>query len=174
MSFPPRRSPEVQRDAAVLIAGGGESACSCGPGRWRGRRGGWRPWSVRCWPRSRDGGRTCPPSNLVVAAAAIAGAALAGTTWRALAPPAATLAPWEAVLLGLLAGLAASLALAAAGLERVVARPMVGALAQARTDAHGEERALAERAAAAHDGIAGDLGGTRATTATGSGGWPRT
>jgi hypothetical protein len=101
-----------------------------------------------------------PPrrSLLLVAVAAVAGAALAGTTWHGLASPTATLAVGEALLVGCLSGLAASLALALVHVERVRARPLVGALSRARASLSGDELALAERAVAAHDRIAGDLG----------------
>jgi len=102
-----------------------------------------------------------PPrrSLLLVAVAAVAGAALAGTTWHGLASPTATLAVGEALLVGLLSGLAASLGLALVHIERVAARPLVGALSRARASLSGDELALAERAVAAHDRIASDLGG---------------
>ena len=102
-----------------------------------------------------------PPrrSLLLVATAAVAGAALAGTTWHGLASPPATLAVGEAMLVGVLSGLAASLGLALVHLERVAARPLVGALSRARASLSGDELALAERAVAAHDRIASDLGG---------------
>ena len=102
-----------------------------------------------------------PPrrSLLLVAMAAVAGAALAGTTWHGLASPAASLTVGEALLVGLLSGLAASLGLALVHVERVAARPLVGALSRARASLSGDELALAERAVAAHDRIASDLGG---------------
>jgi hypothetical protein len=99
---------------------------------------------------------------------ASAGALLAGAVWWALAPPLALLLPpvAEAAVLGLVGGLVASLALAAAHVERAPASsPLAEALRQARASLAGEEGALGERAAAAHGRIAGGLGGAAAPEA---------
>jgi hypothetical protein len=72
------------------------------------------------------------------------------------------LAAGHALLVGLLAGLAASSALVIAHVERVADRPLARVLVEARATlgAPGvEERALAERAAIAHDRIVDGLGG---------------
>ena len=82
------------------------------------------------------------------------------------------------MLVGLLAGLAASSALVIAHVERIADRPLARALVEARATLGGpgvEERALAERAAIAHDRIVDGLGGARLVrTAGGSRGWRRT
>jgi hypothetical protein len=90
------------------------------------------------------------------------GAALAGATWRAFAgdvvPPAAA----DALLWGVLAGLAASSALVIAHVERAGDPPLARALTEARAalgEPAAEERTLAERAAIAHDRIVDGLGG---------------
>jgi hypothetical protein len=98
-------------------------------------------------------------SLAAVAALAVAGAALAGGTWHALTPVTGLLAAGQALLFGLLAGLAASPALAAAYVERVAGWRIDRALAEARQSLTGQERELAERAAVAHRRILGDLDG---------------
>jgi hypothetical protein len=93
------------------------------------------------------------------------GAVLAGATWRALAGGRGgmdAMAAGDALLVGLLAGLAASSALAIAHVERVADRPLARALVDARVMLGGpgvEEGALADRAALAHDRIVDGLGG---------------
>ena len=84
------------------------------------------------------------------------GAVVAGATWRAFAGDLAAPAAGDALLSGLLAGLAASSALVIAHVQRVAEPPLARALVEARAALGGsaaEERALAERAAIAHDRI---------------------
>jgi hypothetical protein len=100
--------------------------------------------------------------HLVTAMTSALGALLAGATWHALAGGDAALAAGDALLGGLLAGLGASSALVLAHVERVVDRPLARALVEARATLGGpgvEERALADRAAIAHDRIVDGLGG---------------
>jgi hypothetical protein len=90
------------------------------------------------------------------------GAVLAGATWRAFAGAGAVPAAGDALLTGLLAGLAASSALVIAYVERVAEPPLARALSDARAVLGAgatDERALAERAAIAHDRIVDGLGG---------------
>ena len=60
------------------------------------------------------------------------GAVLAGATWRAFAGSVDPLAAGQALLVGLLAGLAASSALVIAHVERVADRPLARVLVEAR------------------------------------------
>jgi hypothetical protein len=100
--------------------------------------------------------------KLITVVTAALGAMLAGSTWHALAGGADTMAAGDALLVGLLSGLAASSALTIAHLERVVVRRLAWQLVEARIILGGpavEERALADRAAIAHDRIVSGLGG---------------
>jgi hypothetical protein len=109
-----------------------------------------------------QGGATAPRRHLLTAVTAALGAVLAGATWRALAGGVEPLVAGDALLVGLLAGLAGSSALVVAQIERIVERPLARALVEARATLGGpaaEERALAERAAIAHDRIFDGLGG---------------
>jgi len=109
-----------------------------------------------------QGDRPAPRGRLITVATGALGAVLAGATWRALAGAIETLAAGDALLVGLLAGLAASSALVLAHLERVADRPLGRALVDARAalgSPAAEERTLAERAAVAHDRIVDGLGG---------------
>jgi hypothetical protein len=153
-----------QREAAILVAvGGGIGALA-----WAVPLAGAAWWTATGIGPLVAGlaGREAhlPPrrSLPLVAAVAVAAAALAGLTWQALAAPPPALDLGDALVVGVLAGLAASPALAAAYLGRVVVRPLERALAEARATLAGDERALAERAAAAHAritaGLAGDAG----------------
>jgi hypothetical protein len=97
--------------------------------------------------------------RLAVTAAASAGAAaLAALTWRALVGPGLDPSAGAALAAGLLSGLAATPALALAHVEWMGRRRVARALAEARAGLAGDERTLAERAAAAHDRIAATLG----------------
>jgi len=103
-----------------------------------------------------------PRRALVTVITAALGAVLAGATWRAFAGSVDPLAAGHALLVGLLAGLASSSALVIAHVERIADRPLARVLVDARATlgAPGvEERALAERAAIAHDRIVDGLGG---------------
>ena len=109
-----------------------------------------------------QGGRQAPRRHLITAVTAALGAVLAGATWRALTGGVETSAAGEALLTGLLAGLASASALVLAQVERIVDAPLAGALVEARATLGGPavaERALAERAAVAHDRIVEGLGG---------------
>jgi hypothetical protein len=102
------------------------------------------------------------PRHLATAMTAALGAVLAGATWRAFLGDLVSPAAGDALLSGLLAGLAASSALVIAHVERVAEPPLARTLSEARAALGGpaaEERALAERAATAHDRIVSDLGG---------------
>jgi len=90
------------------------------------------------------------------------GAVLAGATWRAFAGAGEVPAAGDALLVGLLAGLGASSALVLAHVERVAEPPLARALSETRAVLGApatDERALAERAAIAHDRIVDGLGG---------------
>jgi hypothetical protein len=103
-----------------------------------------------------------PRGALVTAMTSALGAVLAGATWWAFAGSADSRAAGQALLVGLLAGLAASSALVVAHVQRIADRPLARVLVEARAmlGAPGvEERALAERAAIAHDRIVDGLGG---------------
>ena len=107
-------------------------------------------------------GGQAPRRVLVTVLTSALGAVLAGATWRALTGGVDPLAAGHALLVGLLAGLAASSALVIAHVERIAERPLARVLVEARATlgAPGvEERALAERAAIAHDRIVDGLGG---------------
>ena len=91
-------------------------------------------------------------------AAALAGAALAAATWRALELDLASMTISAAVVVGLMGGTTATLALVATHLERINQAPLGAALARARASLTGDERALAERAATAHRRIAEGIG----------------
>jgi hypothetical protein len=109
-------------------------------------------------------GQAGPRRHLVTVATSALGALLSGATWRAFAGAGDVPAAGDALLIGLLAGFAASSALVIAHVERIAERPLARALAEARATLggpDGEERALAERAALAHDRIAAGLGGDR-------------
>ena len=106
--------------------------------------------------------REIPRRRLITVVTSALGAVLAGASWRALAGGMDVMAAGDALLVGLLAGLAASSALAVAHVERVADRPLARALVDARVTLGGpgvEERALADRAAIAHDRIVDGLGG---------------
>jgi hypothetical protein len=147
-----------QQDAAMLmVAGGGIGALA-----WA------LPLSAAGWWMATAVGpvlaglaaHLIPRRSLtLVAAVAIAGAAFAGGTWHALAPLPRILAAGEALLFGLLAGLAACPALAAAYVERVAGWRIDRALVDARLALTGEELDLAQRAAIAHRRILADLDG---------------
>jgi len=106
---------------------------------------------------ARDGRRR----HLVTVVTSALGALLGGATWHAFADGGDVRAAGDALLIGLLAGLAASSALVIAHLRRIVEQPLARALVEARATLGGgvEERALAERAAIAHDRIVDGLGG---------------
>jgi hypothetical protein len=107
-------------------------------------------------------GRNRPQRHLVTVVTSALGSVLAGATWRAFAGGADVPGAGDALLIGLLGGLAASSALVIAHVERIAGQPLARALAEARATlgAPGvEERALAERAAIAHDRIVDGLGG---------------
>ena len=111
---------------------------------------------------SSDGGQHKRRRHLITAATAALGAVLAGATWRALTGGVEVLVAGDALLIGLLAGLASASALVLSQVERIVDAPLAGALAEARATLGGPavaERALAERAAIAHDRIVEGLGG---------------
>jgi len=154
-----------QREAAALVAAGG----GIGAVVWAAPLAGAAWWMATglgplvAGLAGRQAHLVPRRSLLLVAAAAVAAAALAGVTWHALAAPLATLDLVDAIAAGALAGLAATPALAAAYVERVVPRPVERALAEARATLAGDERALAERAAAAHARIAAGLGGDAGT-----------
>ena len=106
--------------------------------------------------------RQGPQRKLITVVTGALGALLAGATWHALAGGAETLAAGDALLVGLLSGLAASSALTIAHIEHVADRPLGRVLSEARASLGGprvEERALADRAAIAHDRIVSGLGG---------------
>jgi hypothetical protein len=103
-----------------------------------------------------------PRRHLVTVATSALGALLASATWRAFAGGVDVLAAGDALLVGLLAGLAASSALVIAHLERAAEPPLARGLFEARAALGGptvEERALAERAAIAHGRIVDGVGG---------------
>ena len=104
---------------------------------------------------------------LVTVLTSALGAVLAGATWWAFAGDAAALAAGDALVAGLLAGLAASSALVIAHVERASTPALARALMEARAvlggGAAADERALAERAAIAHDRIVDGLGGEGGT-----------
>jgi len=94
-----------------------------------------------------------------IAGASIAAAVFAGATWNALvggAPDGA----WGAVGAGLLAAIATTPALAAAGVRVVWPGRVARALARTRPVLGGEEWALVQRAGAAHDRISIGLAGS--------------
>jgi hypothetical protein len=102
--------------------------------------------------------------HLVTVVTSALGAVLAGATWRAFTGGGDVPAAGDALLIGLLAGFAASSALVIAHVERLAEPPLSRALVEARATLggpRGEERALAERAAIAHDRIVDGLGGDR-------------
>ena len=106
--------------------------------------------------------RQAPRRHLVTVMASALGAVLAGATWRALAGGGEVPAAGDALLVGLLSGLAATSALTLAHIERIPDRPLARELVEARATLGSpavEERALAERAATAHDRILDGLGG---------------
>jgi len=106
----------------------------------------------------RDGRRR----HLVTVVTSALGAVLAGATWRAFAGGGDVTAAGDALLVGLLSGLSASSSLVVAHVERLSEQPLARALVEARAVLGGagvQERALAERAAIAHDRIVGGLGG---------------
>jgi len=108
---------------------------------------------------SHDGPRR---RHLVTVATAAVGALLAGAAWSAFAGRIDTMTAGDALLVGLLAGLAATSALVIAHVERIPEPALARALVDARATLGGpavEERALAERAALAHDRIVDGLGG---------------
>ena len=108
---------------------------------------------------SHDGPRR---RHLVTMATAAVGALLAGATWSAFAGRIDAMTAGDALLVGLLAGLAATSALVIAHVERIPEAPLARALVDARATLGGpavEERGLAERAALAHDRIVDGLGG---------------
>src|SRR4051794_19733953 len=80
----------------------------------------------------RGDGKTAPRRHLITAVTAALGAVLAGATWRALAGGVQSLVAVDALLVGLLAGLAASSALVLAHIERIVERPLARALVDAQ------------------------------------------
>jgi hypothetical protein len=100
--------------------------------------------------------------HLITVITSALAALLAGATWWAFAGGGELLAAGDALLFGLLAGLASSSALVLAHLQRIADRPLARALVDARATLGGpgvEERALAERAAIAHERIVDGLGG---------------
>jgi hypothetical protein len=100
--------------------------------------------------------------HLVTVATSALGAVLAGATWHALVGGGIAAAAGDALLVGLLSGLAASSALTVAHIERIPDRPLARELVEARVTLGGPavvERVLAERAAIAHDRIVDGLGG---------------
>jgi hypothetical protein len=100
--------------------------------------------------------------HLVTVATSALGAVLAGATWHALVGGGIAAAAGDALLVGLLFGLAASSALTVAHIERIPDRPLARELVEARVTLGGPavvERVLAERAAIAHDRIVDGLGG---------------
>jgi hypothetical protein len=102
--------------------------------------------------------------HLVTVLTSALGAVLAGATWRAFTGGGDVPAAGDALLIGLLAGFAASSALLIAHVEHVAEPPLGRALEDARATLggpRGEERALADRAAIAHDRIVDGLGGDR-------------
>ncbi|HMF41290.1 MAG TPA: hypothetical protein VKQ32_11360 [Polyangia bacterium] len=111
-----------------------------------------------------QGGRDGRRRHLVTVMTSALGALLAGATWHAFAGGEEVRAAGDALLMGLLAGLAASSALVIAHLQRIADQALARALVQARATLGGaevQERALAERAAIAHDRIVEGLGGDR-------------
>jgi len=107
-------------------------------------------------------GQNRPRRHLITGATSALGGVLAGATWHAFAPGIRALAAGDALLVGLLAGLAASSALLLAHVERVAEPPLARAVDAARAALGGpfiDERALADRAAVAHDRILIGLGG---------------
>src|SRR5581483_9271559 len=168
LSFAFAEHRRFQRDAVLLIAG----AAGVGALAW-----------ARAWPqgagaallavalgaltllaelarrgeaRAAGGARR---RGLTIAVAPAAGAALAALTWDALGAPGDALALDQAVATGALAGLAATLALAALHVERTRPNPLARALGTARGTLSGDERLLAERAARAQERIAAGLSG---------------
>jgi hypothetical protein len=106
--------------------------------------------------------RQTPRRHVVTVMTSALGAVLAGATWQALAGGGVVPAAGDALLVGLLAGLASSSALTIAHIERVPDRPLARELMEARATLGGpaaEERTLAERAATAHERIVDGLGG---------------
>src|SRR5947207_6625567 len=86
--------------------------------------------------------------HLVTVATSALGALLGGATWHAFADGGDVRAAGDALLIGLLSGLAASSALVIAHLRRIAEQPLARALVEARATLGGagvEERALAER-----------------------------
>ena len=73
-----------------------------------------------------------PRRRLVTVATSALGAVLAGATWHALAGGIDSAAAGDALLVGLLSGLAATSALTVAHLERIAERPLAKALVEAR------------------------------------------
>ncbi|HEY7375884.1 MAG TPA: hypothetical protein VIF57_27240 [Polyangia bacterium] len=107
-------------------------------------------------------GRRTGRRHLVTVLTSALGAVLAGATWRAFTGGGDVPAAGDALLIGLLAGFAASSALVIAHVEHLAEPPLARALVEARATLggpRGEERALAERAAIAHDRIVDGLGG---------------
>ena len=103
-----------------------------------------------------------PRRHLATVATSALGAVLAGATWHALVGGGVAVAAGDALLVGLLSGLAASSALTVAHIERLPDQPLARELVAARATLGGpavQERALAERAAMAHDRIVDGLGG---------------
>ena len=165
-----------QHDAAVVIGGGG----GVGALAWALPLAGATWWMMMAVGPLLAllvgaGGQQTPRRHLVTAVTAALGAVLAGATWRALAGGVEALAAGDALLIGLLAGLAASSALVLAHVERIAdaaARAGAGRGARDAGRSGREERALAERAAIAHDRIVDGLGGDgRRRTAGGWRGW---
>jgi hypothetical protein len=153
-----------QQDAVVVIGAGG----AVGALAWALPLAGATWWIMMAVGPlvallvGQGGAAAAPRRHLITAVTAALGAVLAGATWRALAGGVEVLAAGDALLVGLLAGLAASSALVLAQLQRIVERPLARSLIEARATLGGpavEERALAERAAIAHDRIVDGLGG---------------
>jgi hypothetical protein len=163
MNFRFRDHRGFQQDAAVVIgAAGGVGALA-----WALPLGGATGWMMMAVGPLlallvAHGEGKGPRRHLVTVATSALGAVLAGATWHALVGGGVAVAAGDALLVGLLSGLAASSALTVAHIERIPDQPLARELVAARATLGGpavQERALAERAAMAHDRIVDGLGG---------------
>ncbi len=149
-----------QRDAIVVIG----AAAGVGGLAWAlplAGATGWMMMVIGALLAIRVGHESPGRRHLATAMTVGLGAVLAGATWRAFAGNLVEPAAGDALLSGLLAGLAASSALVIAHVERVAEPPLARTLSEARVALGGpaaEERALAERPATAHDRIVSGLG----------------
>ena len=104
-------------------------------------------------------------AGLWAAGAALVGAALAAATWRALELDLSSMTLSAAVVVGLIGGTTACLALVGPHLERIAETALDAAVTQVRGSLSGDERALAERAVIAHGRIIEGIGAAAAVEA---------